>query len=137
MLCNCSFAYSGLNILIHESLLLLQICRLYEARSAQRLQPNIAKHQQLWPIISALVLDKPSVIAVLHIRAHIYISTNLRFYGTCVDNTMRVIFHIDCHIQCASSSLSHVKSRPSQIQQICSFAYSSLNIQVKVSPFPL
>ena len=52
-------------------------------------------HQLVWDI-SALVLDKSSVMAVLHTQSKIFKSTYLRFNCTHVDHSMRIILHICC-----------------------------------------
>ena len=47
---------------------------------------------------------------------------------------MRVILHICCQIQSTTSGLRYVNSGLLQDQRISSFAYSSMNIHLNVSP---
>ena len=90
---------------------------------------------QLVSVMSTLVPVKFSMIAVLPIQAQIFKSTYLRFRYRYADNSMRVILHICCQIQCTSVGWRYVNSGPCQIQRNCSFAYSGLNIQIYVSLF--
>ena len=127
-----SFAYSSMNVHLNITTLLLVMstiqCAIYFSYPA--------KYRARHPVCatSTLVKVKTSVFPLLHIRAWIFIWTYLRCYWWYVDNLMRFMLSICYQIQSTTSDLGYVKSGLGQEQRISTFAYSSMNIHLNISP---
>jgi hypothetical protein len=130
--CSCNSAYSGFNIRLNISALLLEISRQFNACYTRNLVPNTAH------ILQFSLCEQWSRIYTMHLQLCIfsaaiwnwtYLRCNCRYH----DNWMHVILQTWCHIQRTSSSFRYVNSNPGHIQCICSSAYSDFNIHLNAS----
>jgi hypothetical protein len=132
MQCNYNSAYSGFNIQLIVSALLLVTRRHFDAHYTANWVPNIAHVLQftlceLWSRTCNNVVTSP------HIKASVCNWKYLLCYWRYLDNSMRAILQTWCQIQRTSSGLRYVNYGPGHIQWNDNTAYSVFNIQLNVS----
>jgi hypothetical protein len=130
--CNYSSAYSGFNIQLNVSALLLVTRRHFDAHCTANWVPNIAHVLQftlceLWSRTCNNVVTSP------HIKASVCNWKYLLCYWRYLDNSMRAILQTWCQIQRTSSGLRYVNYGPGHIQCIYNSIYSEFNIHLNVS----
>jgi hypothetical protein len=120
--CSYSSAYSGFNIRLNLSALLLEIVGHVDARYTANLVPNTAH------ILRYMLCELWSLTYRMQ-----FIWKYLRCYCTYHDNSMRVVLQTWCQIQRTSYGLRYVNCGPGHIQSIYSSAYSGFNIRLNLS----
>jgi hypothetical protein len=117
--CNYSSTYSGFNIRLNLTALLLEIIGHVDARYTANLVPNTAHIPRY-------------MLCELWSRTYTmqFIWSYLRCYWKYLDNSMLVILQTWCQIQRTSSSLRYATCGPGHIQSIFSTAYLGFNIQL-------
>jgi uncharacterized integral membrane protein len=136
MHCNYISAYSGFNIHLNVSALLLEIMGHFDARYTANLVPNTAHIQQFTP---SKLWSRPYT-RYLQLRIYMLQYSAVGICAAIVHNhinSMRVILQTLCEIQRTSSSLRYVNCGPGHIQCIYSTAYSGFNVQLNGSALQL
>jgi hypothetical protein len=126
---NDNTAYSGFNIQLNVSKLLLKISREFNEGYTANLLPNTA-HIIQFTLCETVVPTIYHVITAPHIQASIFNWIYLRCYWRYLDNSMSVIPQSWCQIQSTFPGLRYVKCGSGHIQCNYSYVYSGFNIQV-------
>jgi hypothetical protein len=127
--CKYSSAYSGFNIQLRVSALILELCRQFNAPYTANIVPNTAHILQI-TLCDCGPGHIYNVFTAPHIQASIFKWTYLRCHCWYIDKAMCVILQTWCQIQRTTSSLRNVNCWPEHIQCIYSSAYSGFNFQL-------
>jgi hypothetical protein len=129
--CSYRSIYSGFNIHLNISELLLEISRQLSA-FVLKLDATYWAPSPIYALLT-VVPAIYSVFTAQHIQASLFSRTYLCCNWRYLDNSMRVMLQTWCQIQRTSSSLRNVNCAPDHIQCNYSSAYLGYNIQVNES----
>jgi hypothetical protein len=130
--CNYSYAYSGFNIQVNVSELLLDICRQFTVRYTANMVPNTAHILQFTP---CELWSRPYTKCLQHGIFRLQHSTK-RICAAIGDiTTIQCMFYckLGAEYSATTANLSNVYCGPGHIRCIYSSAYSDLNVHLNVS----